>query len=227
MASPGLSQKTSDILEKMIDAQGGRKSLEKVKDMTMVGSMEMIAMGMSGSLTMYCKEPIKIRMDMEIMGMVITLAFDGETAWMINPQTGSTEELSGKEAEDIKRGALDSYSALLSPEKYSITYAYKGKEKIEDKDYFVLEQTFSDGYKKTLYIDSKTYLTFKTKEISLNESGVEVEEEEFHSDYKKVDGVMFPHSITNFEDGEENVKVIFTNVKLNTGLENSLFKMSK
>lgn len=228
LTSPGYSQKASDILDKMIDAQGGREVLASIKDTTISCSIEMIGMGASGLGTVYHKEPNKIRADMEIMGMVITLASDGETAWMINPQTGSTEEMSGKEAEDLKRDAFDfGYSALLYPEKYGITYAYKGKEKIEEKDYFVLEQTLSDGHKKTLYIDSKTYLTFKIKDITLNDTGVEVEEEEFRSDYKKVDGVMFYHSITSFEDGGETEKITVINVRFNTGLEDSLFKMSK
>ncbi|NQT81228.1 MAG: hypothetical protein HQ555_12655 [Candidatus Aminicenantes bacterium] len=61
----------------------------------------------------------------------------------------------------------------------------------------------------------------------MNDSGVEVEEEEFRSDYKKVDGIMFPHSFTSFEDGEEIEKATITNVKFNTGLEDSLFEMSK
>jgi len=228
LTSPGYSQKASDILDKMIDAQGGREVLGRIKDTTFSGSIEIIAMGASASVTVYHKESNKMRVDMEIMGMVITLAFDGETAWMINPGTGSTEEMPGKDAEDFKRDAYDhGYSALLYPEKYSITYVYKGKEKIEDKDYFVLEQILPDGHKKTLYIDSKTYLTFKIKDITLNDSGVEVEEEEFRSDYKKVDGVMFYHSITIFEDGGESEKITVTNVRFNTGLEDSLFKMSK
>ena len=228
LTSPGYSQKASDILDKMIDALGGREVLATIKDTTISGSIEMIGMGASGSVKVYHKEPNKIRADLEIMGMVLTVASDGETAWMINPQTGSTEKMSGKVAEEMKRDCFDfGYSALLYPEKYGITYAYKGKEKIEEKDCFVLERTFSDGQKRTLYIDSKTYLTFKIKEINLNNSGVEVEVEEFSSDYKKVDGVMFAHSLTEFEDGGVAGKVTATNVRFNTGLEDSLFKMSK
>ena len=107
LTSPGYSQKASDILDKMIDAQGGKKVLGSIKDTTISGSLEMIAVGASGSVTIYHKEPNKVRMDMEMMGMVITVAFDGETAWMINPQTGSTEEMSGKDAEDMKRDVYD------------------------------------------------------------------------------------------------------------------------
>jgi len=224
MASPGLSQKTSDILEKMIDAQGGRKSLEKVKDMTMIGSMEMIVMGMSGSLTIYSKEPNKMRMDIEIMGMVITQAFDGETAWGTNPMTGATEELSGDQADELRRQALGNDS-FLHPDKYGITYTLKGKETVDDRECFVLEQTHSDGHTTTLYVDSKTYLIYKTVATTMGQMGVEVEAESFSSDYKKVNGMMIQHSIRVLQDGEEFMTLTFTEVTVNTGLDDSLFKM--
>jgi len=155
--SPLLAQNTADILKKMIDAQGGEKLLSSIKDSTMSGTMEMIQMGLTGSLTMYQKEPNLMRMDAEVMGMTITQAFDGEKAWMINPQTGAAEELPPEAADDIRRQALGN-DALLHPEKYGISYNYKGKEQINGKDYFVLEQAFSDGFKATLYIDPDTYL---------------------------------------------------------------------
>ena len=224
--SPGFGQKASDILEKMIEAQGGRKVLEGIKDTTMAGTFEMPSMGLSGTTTMYQKDPDKTRMDAEFMGMVFTQAFDGKTGWAIDPQTGGVVELSEKALEYTKRDALGD-EALLHPEKYGITYAYKGKEKLEDKDCFVLEQTFSDGYKSAIYIDSKTYLTYKIKGLSLDMMEVEVDTETVMSDYKKVDGVMVPHAIAIFQGGEEFMTIILTEVSFNTGLEDSLFKMNE
>jgi len=61
--SPLLAQNTADILKKMIDAQGGEKLLSSIKDSTMSGTMEMIQMGLTGSLTMYQKEPNLMRME--------------------------------------------------------------------------------------------------------------------------------------------------------------------
>ncbi|HEA64848.1 MAG TPA: hypothetical protein ENI02_01755, partial [Candidatus Aminicenantes bacterium] len=117
MTSPGLSQEASDILKKMVAAQGGEKILEKIEDMTSSGTLELIQMGMTASLTMYKKEPDKVRMDIEMMGMIITQAYDGETAWGVNPQTGSTEEMPEQQAEYMKRNALG-VDALIYPEKY-------------------------------------------------------------------------------------------------------------
>lgn len=224
--SPGLSQEASDILKKIVEAQGGKKVLEKIEDMTTSGTLEMIQMGMSGSVTMYKKEPNKMRMDIEVMGMIITQAFDGETAWMVNPQTGSKEEMPEKQAEDMKRMALG-VDAFLYPEKYGISFVYKGKEKIEEKEYLILEQTFADGHKATLYIDPKTYLTYKTKATTMNPMGVEVETETFESDYKKVNGMTIAYSIVVFQDGEEFMKLTLTDITFNSGLEDSLFKMDE
>jgi outer membrane lipoprotein-sorting protein len=226
MVSAVLSQEASDILGKMIEAQGGKKVIENIKDMTSSGTLEMTQMGMSGSMTMYRKEPDKVRMDIEVMGMIITQAFDGETAWWVNPQTGSPEEMSEQQSESMKRMSFG-IDALLYPEKYGITYSYKGKEKIDEKEYFVLEQTFPDGFKATIYIDPKTYLSYKSKSTIVNQMGVEVEQETLETDYKNVGGMMIAHSITIFQGGEEYMKINVTEMTFNSGLEDAFFKMSR
>ena len=220
------AETADDILNKWIEAQGGRKVLEGIKDSTLSGSMEMIMMGLSGSVTMYQKEPNMMRMDAEVMGMTFTQAYDGKIAWMTNPQTGATEELPENAAEYVKRQAMGN-SALLNPEKFGITYAYKGKEKIGEKEYPVLEQTFADGYITTHYLDPETYLIYKTKAMEMNQMGVEVESESFLSDYKKVEGVMVPHTITIYQDGEEYMVFTITEISFNSGLEDSFFKMTE
>ena len=158
------SQSADDIMEKMIEAMGGRKTLEKIKDTTISGSMDLTQMGLDGAITVYQKEPNKSRFDIEVMGMVITQACDGETAWMINPQTGMTEEMPEQAAEYMKRESLGN-SVYLDPKKFGITFTFKGKENIEGKDYLVLEQAYADGFTSTMFIDPDTYLVFKQREI--------------------------------------------------------------
>jgi len=226
MTSPGFCQTAKEILAKMIDAQGGKKVFESVKDMTLSGTLELVQQGLSGPVILYKKEPDKRRLDFEVMGMVITRAYDGKTAWMTDPQTGSTEEMSEKQATEMKRDAMPLVS-ILYPEKYGLSFTLKEKEKIEDKEYFVLEMTYPDGFKATLYVDPETYLTYKTKAMTMGQMGVEVETEQFSSDFKKANGMTLAHSITVFQDGEEYLKINITEANFNTGLEDSLFKMSE
>jgi outer membrane lipoprotein-sorting protein len=223
VVSPGFDQEAEDILEKYIEASGGKKLLASIKDTTLTGTMEIPMAGMSGSLTIFQKEPDMIRMDMEMMGMVITQAYDGEIAWWINPQTGAVEEMPADQAQNIIRQSYGN-SILLDPDKYGIIYTLKETENIEGKDYYVMEQSFPDGFTLTMYIDSKTYLPYKTVAM-VNQMGVEAEAETFLSEWRKVDGMMVSFSIKVYYDGEEAVSMTFTEVKFNTGIEDSFFKM--
>jgi outer membrane lipoprotein-sorting protein len=225
LAIPAKSQSAPDILGKMIDAMGGRKALENIKDTTISGSMELTQMGLSATITIYQKEPNKSRLDIEVMGMLITQACDGEVAWAVNPQTGMTEEMPEEQAVYMKRQSLGN-AVFLDPKKMGITFSYKGKENIEGKDYLVLEQAFADGYTSTLYLDPETYLTFKGTGLTLNNMGVEVEAETFFSDYKEVDGMMIAHTLVSNQDGEEFMTMTITEVKFNSELEDSLFVMN-
>lgn len=212
------------ILEKWIEAQGGRANLVKIKDTTTYGNMELVQMGLSGSMTMYQKEPNKIRMDMEVMGMLISQSFNGETAWMTNPQTGAIEELPEDFQKNLKRQAMGN-DTILNPEKYGVIFTFEGNESIGGKDYIVLKQTFEDGFENTFYIDPDTNLVYKTKAMGMDTVGMEVETETFMSDYREYEGTMVPYSITINQAGEEFMTMTVTDVKYNSGLEDSLFDL--
>jgi len=220
---PCSSQNADEILERVIKAQGGRKLLESIKDVTTIADMEIIQMGITGSVTIYMKEPNRVRLDIEFMGMMVTQAFDGETAWGINSQTGMAEDMP-EELAEVMRNSSFGNSALLDPTKYGIKYTYKGKENIEGKDYLVLDRVQSGGYTIALYIDPATYLIYKTKQDSFDEMMTEIVEETIMSDYKKVEGVMTAHVLTILRDGTEFGTLTVTDVDFNSGLEDSFFK---
>ena len=210
----------------MIDAQGGPKVFESVKDMTMTGVVEMVQQGISGTLTMYKKEPDKRRVDLEAMGRVIIQAYDGQTVWWTNPQSGNTEEMSEQDAASMKRQSLPIVT-ILDPEKYGIAFTYKGKEKIEGRDYHVLEQSHTDGYKMLRYVDAETYLTGRSKSTRTGPGGIEIQVEQIMSDFKTVGGRTMAHSIVTYYNGEVFTKIAVEKVGFNSGLEDSLFKMDK
>ena len=227
LPAPGYGQDAKDVLEKMIEAQGGRKVLAGLKDTTVSGTMEMIQQGMNATLTMYQKEPNMMRMDIEIMGMVITQAYDGQKAWYLNPQTGAVQEMDETMAKEFKRQAMGNDS-LLNPDKYGITFAFKGKEKIGDKDCPVLEQTLSDGHKNTFYLDPATYLVLKTKTMASNPmGGGDVLTETTMGDYRKEGDAMVAHTMTILQDGAEFARMTLTKITYNTGIEDTLFQMGK
>ena len=216
-------QTAAEILEKMIQAQGGRSALEKILDTTMKGTVEMVAMGLGGLHTTYQKEPNKLRIDTTVRGTVVTQAFDGEKGWMTNPLTGMVEYMPPPVAKDFGRSALGNDS-LLNPEKYGISYSLLGAKTLEGKSYFVLEQNFSDGFKATLLIDSETFFMYKSKTTSVNEIGEELDVETIFSDYKEVNGITLAHSFITYQGDREFMKMTIFEVSFNSGLEDSLFE---
>ena len=226
-ALPGYGQTAQDVLNKMIDALGGRKALEAIKDTTITGTVELVQAGMSAPITVYQKEPNKIRVDIEIAAANMTFiqAYDGKKGWGTNFQTMATEEMSDDMSKDISHQALGNDS-LLNPNKLGITFALKPKEKLEDKDYIVLEQTLADGHKTTLFLDPATYLPYKSVTKSLDPmAGREVESESFLSDYRKVGGLMVAYSTRVMSKGEEVQRLTFTGVTYNSNLDDALFLM--
>ncbi|NPV84262.1 MAG: hypothetical protein HPY46_11865 [Candidatus Aminicenantes bacterium] len=220
---PGLAQSAKDVLENMIKALGGREVLSGIKDTRMSGTMEMIQYGMTTPFTMYQKEPDKSRMEIEVMGMSIIQVYDGQKAMVTNPQTGEVMELTPDQSEQMRRQALGNEATLLNPEKFGITYTYKGKEEVNGKTCHVLEQKFSNGDTATVYVDATTFLPYKTRTKTLSPSGGEVEAEQVMSEYRKVDGTMAAFSITIFQGGVEYIRMTVNEIVYNTGLDDSLF----
>lgn len=226
LSIPMGSQTLDEIRKEMIQAQGGKAAIEKIKDMKVTGTIEVPQQGFSISFTQFKKEPDKRRIEMKVMGTVQVQGFDGKIAWELNSQTGKAVEIPGEDAVDIKRGSL-ALQWILYPEKYGISLVFKGREKIDSKYYLVLEQVYSDGDKAILYVDPETYLTFKIKSKMLDEMMVEVETETYLSDYKSVKGYIMAHKMISYLRGKEYMRMAFNKVKLNTGLRDHLFMMQK
>ena len=224
VTSDAFSITTEDVLENMAKAQGGKKNLARIQDSTTSGSLVIVPSNLNGSISTYWKSPNKRRSDIEVTGIKIIQAYDGKIAWIDNPTTGGIQELPEKFGKVLKRQALG-YDTLFNYKKYGITYTFKGKEKVKDKDYFVLEQTYSDGHKTTHYVDPETYLIYKSKTVGFNQAGTEVESEIFPSDYKKVEGVLIPHTLTVFQENQEYLKMTFDKVSFNSGVEGTFFNM--
>ncbi len=186
LVSSAYSQDANAIIEKILDAQGGRKLLESIKDSTATADMDLPEMGMSG----------------------VPSAMPENVA-------------------QVFRNSAFGNAAFLAPEKYGISYKLKGKETIDGKEYLSLERTYPDKYTITYYIDPDSYLIYKQRQISFNEMLMEVVEETIYSDYKKVEGIMTPHSLTIKREGVEFAVMTITEVKFNTGLEDSLFKINQ
>ena len=101
------------IIDRYIQAIGGRDAVLRHTSIRSVGSFEMPAAGVKGNLTVVQVAPNKMGMTIDLpgMGQMVT-AYDGTVGWSINPMQGP-RVLEGKELAQIREDAGP--AAMLRP----------------------------------------------------------------------------------------------------------------
>lgn len=219
------AQTADELIEKNLQATGGRQKIEAVKAIRMTGKM-VAPQGMEIPMTMEYKEPGKLRSEATFQGMTMVQAFDGKDGWMINPMMGKKdpEKMS---ADDIKQAEeqLDSFNLLTKYKEKGHTIEYVGKEDIEGTPAYKLKLTRKNGDVSYIYLDSESYLMVKMNGKT-KVQGQEIESDTTLGDYKAVDGVLYPHSIESQLKGMPGKMVItFSKIEVNPVLDDSRFAM--
>ncbi len=206
-----------DVIDKYINAIGGRDNLLKVSDRTT--KMTASVQGVDVSITSYQKAPDKLYQNISAGAMEQKVIFDGENGVM--KAGGQTINLSGKDLEKLKLEAT--VNLILDLNHYNIKAALKGIEKIDGKDAYKIELSLPSGIKWTQYYDTETGL--KVKEVKPIESpqGTFTQESNY-SDYKDVEGVKYPFKVKQ-SLGPQSFEFKVDSVKVNTGLADGNFEI--
>jgi hypothetical protein len=207
-APAGLT--AADVNNAFVKAMGGEKALLKIKDMTMMATSSM--QGMTIGFDTYRKAPDKFLMKIGAGDMVFQhIAYDGTTAKMVSPMGGENKTLEGKELEDMKYEST--MNIELQYEKLGIKLALEGIEEINGAETYRVLITYPTGKETTRFFDVSTGLL--VREISDQGIGE-------YSDYREVNGVKFPYSISQ-QMGPQTIKLSVLSIKVNTKLKDELF----
>lgn len=146
------------VIEKSIDATGGRAALEKLSSTYAKGSMEMGAAHMHGTMEYYSKAPNKLLVVTTIDGVgEMKQGFDGQTAWALTPQ--GLVDITGPQLEAMKRQAT--FNRELKWREMFPKVELKGKEKVGDKDAWVVVMSPATGAPVTQYYDATSFLLLR------------------------------------------------------------------
>jgi zinc protease len=199
--------------------KAANKKIKKVKSLkqTLELSTEQIPAPLT--MTTVFVAPNKEAMKIEMQGMMIQKEFfDGTKGASSNMQTGKKE----MSAEEI---ASKQKTAGLFPE---LTYATAGMqveligiEEISEGNAYVLKMI--DGDKQTFdYFDTKSFQ--KIKSVSIQKEGDEiVEASRSYSDFKEVEGILFPQKVTMMM-GELGLTGKVTSIEINGSIDENTFK---
>lgn len=219
------AQNVDELIKKNIEARGGLDKLKAIKTMRLTGSFH--TEGMNIPLVIQIKRPGSVRGDALFQGMALVRAYDGETAWQINPLDGvkEAEPMTGYDTKEmIDIGDLD--GPLVDYKAKGNTVELAGKEELEATPVYKLKVTLKDGDVKYLYLDAQNYLELK-ETWKRREEGKVTDVDTVYSDYKAVAGVMIAHSWETRVNGELDDQTSLEKIEVNVPVDDSIFKLPK
>ena len=207
------------VLEKYLDAIGGRDALAKVEDRTTI--MRGTAMGQALTIIVKQKAPNKMRQEVKAGGMDQTIIFDGEKGVM--KAATKNVDVTGKELEQLKIEAT--MELLLDIEGNGVKLDFEGTEKINGKDAHKIKMTLPSGIRWFNYFDAESGLKIKEQKEMQTQMGL-IEQVVTYDNYTEVEGIKYPFKITQ-SFGPQSVEMTVSSVKVNKGLADDIFAITE
>jgi len=209
-----------ELIDKHIEATGGREAYEKLTSTVMKGTLEVKAQGLSGTIEIYQKAPDKFLTVQSIGGVgEMRQGVDGETAWAKDPFTG-VRTLEGVELATQRRAAR--FNAILHASELYDKMEITGQAMLDGRPQYVLKLTPKEGKPIVQWVDGKTFLITKTEMTTQGPQG-EMTVVMRLMDYRPVDGVKVPFKTVGTMGGIVELTITVTDVKNNVPIEDSLF----
>jgi len=227
-AQAAHAQTADEVVEKFLTAMGGRAALGKLKSRTTTGTITVSTPGgdISGPIEMLNQEPNKARMliklDLSSFGageMVFDQRFNGLTGYVMDSLQGN-RDITGAQLETMRSNAFP--TPFLNYKELGATVELAGKEKIGDRDAYVLVYKPKTGAPVRQFVDAESYLPVRLiVKIDLPQVG-EVEQTTDLSDFRDVDGVKVPFAVTA-SSAVQHSTIKITKVEHNSTIDETLF----
>ncbi|HVX66401.1 MAG TPA: hypothetical protein VHA11_07360 [Bryobacteraceae bacterium] len=188
------------ILDKYVQASGGREAIGKITSRVMKGDIEVSTYGVKGPFEQVTAVPGRTITTSEFEGYgKVMQGYDGSSGWASDPQQG-LREMTAVERERARRDA--DLQNVLRLKSYYKSLTVKGKAKVGEHEAWLVEAQPAEGAVERLYFDSQSGLLSEVDIEMPSKSVMKVVLE----DYKTVDGLLLPFTFK--EDSPEISLVI-------------------
>jgi hypothetical protein len=218
-AKPAEAMPTADqVLEKYVQAVGGKAAIEKLKSQTLKGTYQP-QRGNSDVPLEVVQSGDKIFITVTTPQGSNTRAFDGTKGW--SKAGNQMREMETGDVMSIKDLAV-AFDVLKLREPFP-KFNFRGKDKIGDREAYILVGALPDKRRVRLYFDVQTGLL--VREQIFNQLPVAIDPTQFDfEDYRDVDGVKMPFTVRTLyaEPGFSGTRK-FTEIKHNVKVEDTQF----
>ena len=211
------AQTVDEVINKHIAALGGREKLNKIQNLIMEGSLSI--QGTEIALTITQVHNKLNRQDITAMGMHGFDMLTEKDGWKYMPFQGM-QKPEPKTADEVKesQSELDVAGPLVDYAAKGHKAELVGKEDVDGTECHKIKVTLAGGKEVTFFIDPASSMIIRVKNKS-KVNGQETEIQSDLSDYKEVEGVKMPYSIT-----QQFGTILISSIKVNQTIPEAAFK---
>ena len=220
VVSDGSLPSLETVLQKYVDAIGGKDALAKLTTRVIKGKVDLAGVSRGGKMESFMKAPNSSLIVLELGSAgLIKEGFDGRSGWYFS-KPGGMRNLKGPELATLTADA-DFYRDLRIKELYATTKLL-GKTKSGFRELYVVQAVPRGGGAEYFYFDVETGLLFRRDTTRLTSAGM-ARAEIHYGDWREVDGIRLPFNITQSMP-RMNLEFTIEEVKHNVPLDEAVFR---
>jgi hypothetical protein len=220
------AQTADEIINKCIDAAGGKDVIAKLNSVYVESSMQVMGNDAPTAVTVLNGKGYKSEMDFNGQKMVNVVTDKG--GWTINPMAGGTGATAM--TDDQLKGFKDQLF-IGNPLLYYPANGYKaelqGQEKVGNVNAYKIKLTSADKVESTYYIDPSSYYVIKSVRHG-SMQGQDVDISTTYSNYQKTEvGYVTPFSMDIDFGGQIQISSTVKKAEINKPVDPKIFEMPK
>jgi hypothetical protein len=213
------AQTVDEVINKHIEAVGGKENWKKVNTMKMEASISV--QGMDIPINIYQVNNKSFRQDFTAMNMTGYTILNNDSGWSFNPLQGQSKpEPMPADQLAAQKDQLDIQGELIDYKDKGHKVELLGKEDIDGTEAIKVKITRKSGSESVFFFDPKTYYVIRAvSKMKIN--GQDIEQVSNLSNYTKLpEGIVIPFSM---ETSGAPAPVIIKKIEVNPTLDPSLF----
>ena len=222
----GQAQSLDEIVARHIEARGGQDKLQAIQTLKLTRTVA-TGIGNPIKVVLYKKRPNLVRFEQgptQPGATLIPRGISADAAWdIVQGKPVARPAQIAAEARDVD-GDFDGLLVDWKDKGHTVTV--DGREKLPGGEAFKLLATLKSGLKRTIYVDTKTYLERRHTGVLNLPGGRQFDVTITFDNWRDVEGVKFPFDITEERTGKEPVVSLVTyteKIEINTQRHEPIF----
>jgi len=218
------AQTADDIINKYIDAIGGKDVLTKIKSVYFEGTASAMGNDYPLKTTMLAGKGFKT--ETTVNGVDVIQCITDTSGWMMNPLAGQTEPIA-LSADAVKQGqsSLSIGGELFNFKDKGFSDSLAGRETYQNVNAYKIKLS-QPGVEYVYFIDPTTYYILKT-DTKVSIGGQDISGTTTYSDYRKTDvGYVVPYTVGVTNMGYD-ITINYNKIEVNKEVDPNIFAMPK